>query len=482
MNRRMVVYVVSIIMRVEAVVMVPPLIIAFVQKEYSAAYGFIWAIIALVGVSLLAYLVKPKKITIYAREGFMIVAMAWIVVSLFGALPFCISGSIPSYLDSLFETVSGFTTTGASILSNVEAMPMSLLWWRSFTHWLGGMGVLVFLLAIIPLTKNTGHSMNLLRAESPGPQVDKMTPRLHDSAKMLYAIYIGMTGILIIFLLAGGMPLFDSVTTAFGTAGTGGFAILNDSMASYSPYLQTVVGIFMLLFGVNFNIYYFLLLREFKKVLKNQELWLYIGIMAVSVVTITINILPYFDYLFGESLHQAFFQVSSIMTTTGFATANFDLWPQYSRTILVILMFLGACAGSTGGGIKIARVLLLGKTFVRDIKRLIRPRSVSLVHMNGNVVDDDTIRATQSFLAAYIFVGLISVIIIALDNFSLETTATSVVACMNNIGPGLDLVGPVGNYSMFSGLSKLVLSADMLIGRLEIFPMLMLFAPSMWRR
>ena len=480
MNRRMVLYVLCFIMRVEAVLLVPPLIIALVQHEEMAAFGFLVAIAALLGASLLTLLKKPRKKVFYAREGFIIVALAWFVVSVFGALPFWASGAIPNFIDSLFETVSGFTTTGASILTNVEAMPMSLLYWRSFTHWLGGMGVLVFVLAIMPLAKNSGNTMHILRAESPGPQVDKLVPRMHNSAKILYAIYVGMTLLQIVLLLAGGMPLFESVTTAFGTAGTGGFSVLNDSMASFSPYLQSVVTVFMILFGINFNIFFLIIMREYYKILRNEELWVYLGLLLGSILVITINVLPMFASV-GESLHHAAFQVASIMTTTGFATVDFNMWPQLSRTILVILMVLGACAGSTGGGIKTARVVLLGKAFVRDVRKLLRPRSVALIKMNDRTVEEDTVRGVHSYLTAYILIALVSVLLISINNFSLETTVTSVVACMNNIGPGLDLVGPMGNYAAFSGFSKLVLSADMLIGRLEIFPMLMLLVPTTWK-
>lgn len=480
MNRRMVLYVLCLIMRVEAILLAPPLIIAFAQREEMAAFGFLIAIAALLGASLLTLLKKPRKKVFYAREGFIIVALAWFVVSVFGALPFWISGAIPNFIDSLFETVSGFTTTGASILTNVEAMPMSLLYWRSFTHWLGGMGVLVFVLAIMPLAKNSGNTMHILRAESPGPQVDKLVPRMHNSAKILYAIYVGMTLLQIVLLLAGGMPLFESVTTAFGTAGTGGFSVLNDSMTSFSPYLQSVVTVFMILFGVNFNIFFLLIMREYYKILRNEELWVYIGLLLGSILLITFNVLPMFASI-GESFHHAAFQVASIMTTTGFATVDFNTWPQLSRTILVILMVLGACAGSTGGGIKTARVVLLGKAFVRDVRKLLRPRSVALIKMNDRTVEEDTVRGVHSYLTAYILIALISVLLISINNFSMETTVTSVVACMNNIGPGLDLVGPMGNYAAFSGFSKLVLSADMLIGRLEIFPMLMLLVPATWK-
>lgn len=480
MNRRMVLYVLCLIMRVEAVLLVPPLVIALVQREEMAAFGFLVAIAALLGASLLTLLKKPRKKVFYAREGFIIVALAWFVVSVFGALPFWVSGAIPNFIDSLFETVSGFTTTGASILTDVEAVSMSLLYWRSFTHWLGGMGVLVFVLAIMPLAKNSGNTMHILRAESPGPQVDKLVPRMHNSAKILYAIYVGMTLLQIVLLLAGGMPVFESVTTAFGTAGTGGFSVLNDSMASFSPYLQSVVTVFMVLFGINFNIFFLVIMREYYKILRNEELWVYLGLLFGSIILITINVLPMFASV-GESFHHAAFQVASIMTTTGFATVDFNMWPQLSRTILVILMVLGACAGSTGGGIKTARVVLLGKSFVRDVRKLLRPRSVALIKMNDRTVEEDTVRGVHSYLTAYILIALISVLLISINNFSLETTVTSVVSCMNNIGPGLDLVGPMGNYAAFSGFSKLVLSADMLIGRLEIFPMLMLLVPATWK-
>ncbi len=481
MNRRMILYVTCIIMRIEALLMVPPIIIALVQNEYNAVYGFLVSIALLLGISLLSVIKRPTKRTFYAREGFIIVGMTWIIVSLFGALPFFFSGAIPSFVDSFFETVSGFTTTGASILTDIEVLPMSILYWRSFTHWLGGMGVLVFVLAIVPLSKNAGHSMHILRAESPGPQVDKLVSRMHNTAKILYGIYIGLTGLQFILLLAGGMSAFESITTAFGTAGTGGFAVLNDSLASYSPYLQSVVTVFMILFGINFNIFFLIMMRKFTKVLRNQELWLYLGLMFTSILIITFNVVPMFSSL-AESFHHSAFQVASIMTTTGFATVDFNLWPQISRTLLVVLMALGACAGSTGGGFKTARVLILAKSFARDIKRLLRPRSVALVKIDNQTIEEETINSTKSYLVAYMFIAIISVILISIDNFSFETNVTAVIATMNNIGPGLDLVGPTGNYAAFSDFSKLVLSANMLIGRLELFPMLMLFAPATWKK
>ncbi len=480
MNRRMVLFIVCIIMRMEAVVMIPPLIIALANGEAAAAYGFVISIAALLGASLIANIRKPEVKEFYAREGFLIVALAWIVVSAFGALPFFLSGGIPSYIDSLFETVSGFTTTGATILTDIEALPYSLLYWRSFTHWLGGMGVLVFVMAIIPLSKNTGNTMHIMRAESPGLDVDKLVPRMHDYAKILYIMYIVMTAVEFLFLLAGGMPVFDSLTTSFSTAGTGGFSIMNDSMASYTMYQQNVVTVFMILFSISFSIFYMLLAREFGKVVRNQELWLYLVVMTVAIVVITASVVNLFASL-NEAAHHVSFQVASIMSTTGFVTVDYDVWPQLPRIIIIILTVIGSCAGSTGGGIKMARVLLLGKAFVRDLKRLIRPRSVSLIKMNGQVVEDHIVRGTQSFLAAYLLVVIVSAIIISLDNFSIDTTVSSVLTCMSNTGPGLDMVGPVGNYSAFSVLSKLTLSADMLIGRLEIYPLLMLFARSTWK-
>lgn len=482
MNRRMIVAILCMILRIEAALMIPALAIAIYKGEHNAVLGFLVAMAACLLFGMLTYLRKPERKAFYAREGFLIVALGWLAVSLFGALPFWVSREIPSLTDCIFETVSGFTTTGASILSDVEALPLSLLYWRSFTHWVGGMGVLVFILAIIPMMRNTGHLMHLLRAESPGPQVDKLVPRIQNSAKILYGIYIGMTLLQIVLLLAGGMPLFDSVATAFGTAGTGGFGIKNDSMAGYSTYIQAVTTVFMALFGVNFNIFYLLLIREFSKAFRNSELRLYLALMLGSIAVITWNVLPMFQGNFGQALHHVSFQVSSIMTTTGFSTVDFNLWPPFSRMVLVVLMILGACAGSTGGGIKTARVLLLFKAVVRDVKRMLRPRSVATVQVEGRAVGDDTMRGVYNFMTLYCIISIASILLISLDNFSMITNITAVIACLNNIGPGLDVVGPMGNYAEFSDISKLILSANMLIGRLEIFPMLMLVVPAAWRR
>ncbi len=481
MNYRMILRLICYILRIEAVCLLPSLGISFFKGETGSVIGVAVTIVISALLSLSSFLLPPKDRQISAREGFLSVALCWIVVSLIGALPFYLSGAVPSYIDCLFETVSGFTTTGSSILPDIEAMPMGLLYWRSFTHWLGGMGVLVFLLAVMPMGKGKNSLLHVMRAESPGPQVDKLVPKLQDSAKILYAIYIGLTILQIVLLLLGGMPVFDSVTTAFGTAGTGGFGIKADSLMGYSHYLQGVCTVFMALFGVNFSIFYLLLLRQFMKVLRNQELLLYLGIMIGSILVIAFDILPQYVNM-GEALHQAAFQVSSVMTTTGFATADFNQWPALSKTLLVLLMFVGACAGSTGGGMKVARVLLLMKAGRRSVKRMLRPRSVSQVHMDGGTVSEEVIQNTYSYLALYMGIMVLSVLLIALDEFSLETNATAVIACLNNIGPGLDMVGPMGNYAAFSWHSKLVLTFDMLAGRLELFPMIMLFVPLAWKR
>ncbi len=463
MNHRMILRLICYILRVEAVCLLPSLGISLFQGETGAVWGTALAAGLAVVLSLSTYLFAPRDKQIGAREGFISVALCWVAVSLVGALPFFLSGAVPS------------------ILTDIEALPMGLLYWRSFTHWLGGMGVLVFLLAVIPMGKGKNSLLHVMRAESPGPQVDKLVPKLQDSAKILYSIYIGLTLVQIVLLLVGGMPLFDSVTTAFGTAGTGGFAIKGDSLMGYSHYLQGVCTVFMALFGVNFSIFYLLLLRQFMKVLKNQELLLYLGLMVGSILLIAWDILPLYRQA-GEALHQAAFQVSSIMTTTGFATADFNQWPALSKTLLVLLMFVGACAGSTGGGMKVARILLLAKAGRRSVKRMIRPRSVSQVHMDGQAVGDEVIQNTYSYLAVYAAILSVSILLVAIDEFSLETNATAVIACLNNIGPGLDVVGPMGNYASFSWLSKLVLSFDMLAGRLELFPMLILFVPMAWKR
>ena len=481
MNYKIIGRYLGILLTLESAFLVVPAAISLYDREMKAFIGLIITIAITFIVGMLLRLVcRRYERVIYAKEGFVLVALAWIVLSLFGALPFTISGEIPSYIDSFFEIVSGFTTTGASILTDVEAMSRGLLFWRSFTHWLGGMGMLVFLMALEPTGKGNSFSLHVMRAESPGPSVGKLVPRIGQTAKILYSLYIVMTVLCIIFLLAGGMSLFDSLCTAFGTAGTGGFGVKNDSLASYTPYLQTVVTIFMALFGVNFSVYY-LFLRRPKAALKDEEVRLYFIIMLVSIGLVAWNIMPIFGS-FKDSLHEAAFHVSSIMTTTGFAISNFDMWPSFSKGILMLLMVLGACAGSTGGGIKTARLLLLYKSLRTGIKRMLHPRSVQVVRLNGKVVDSTILHNLNVYFAAYSCILVISFLIISTDGFSVTTNFSAVLACFNNIGPGLDIVGPAGNYSSFSVISKLVLSLDMLFGRLEIFPLLALLSPELFRR
>ena len=414
--------------------------------------------------------------SLFARDGLAVVALAWIAVSLFGALPFYISGSIESFVDCFFETVSGFTTTGATILTEVESLNRGILFWRSFTHWVGGMGVLVFVMAILPMGGD-GHGMHMLRAEMPGPAVGKLVSRMSDTAKILYGIYLVMTVIEIVLLLAGGMPLFDACIHSFGSAGTGGFSSRNLSVGAYNnPYFEIVIGIFMLLFGINFNLYYFLLVRRFRDVFRSEELWAYVLIVATAVAAITLDIVHMYESV-GTSLRHAFFQVSSIITTTGYATVDFNTWPTFSKAILVALMFIGGCAGSTAGGIKVARVVILQKVSVSEMRRMLHPNAVPAIQFEGKPLNERSIRGVHLFL---VFVA--SCLLVSLEQLDLVTTFTAVAACINNVGPGLEIVGPMGNFSSFSPWSKLLLSFDMLVGRLEIFPMLLLFAPSIWKR
>ncbi len=475
----MIVHILGKIVLVEGFLLLLPFAVSLIYADgCSIVFGALAA--SLVLVSALVTARAPKNRVIYASESFVIVGLAWVLTSVLGALPFTLSGSIPSFIDAFFETVSGFTTTGASILTNVEILPMSILFWRSFTHWIGGMGVLVFVMAIIPLAG--GHSMHLMRAEVPGPTVGKLVSRFQSNAKILYGIYIGISVLQIILLLAGGMPLFDSLVNTFATAGTGGFSIKNTSIAAYnSAYIDGVIGIFMLIFGINFNLFYLLLTRKFLQVLKNEELRCYLAIVALSVGAITLDILSLYENV-GEALRYAFFQVSSIITTTGFATDDFNLWPNFSKTVLVILMFFGACAGSTGGGLKISRLVIMAKTVLREIKKTARPRSIISIKMEGKPVEDSVVNSTNTYFVVYMVIILFSVLLISIDEFDLVTNFTAVVTCFNNVGPGLSVVGPTGNFSEFSMLSKLILSFDMLLGRLEIFPILMLFSPSLWRK
>ena len=471
-------FVIGRILVTEAALLVLPLIVALLHGE--AAHPFLIPMALLVLIGLLLGVRRPARTALYARDGLAIVALAWIAVSAFGALPFVISGDIPFYVDAFFETVSGFTTTGASILTEVESLSRGGLFWRSFTHWVGGMGVLVFVMAILPMSD--GHGMHIMRAEVPGPTVGKLVSRMSDTAKILYGIYLVLTLVEIVLLLAGGMPLFDACIPSFGPAGTGGFSCRNLSVGAYqNPYFDIVIGIFMLLFGVNFNLYYFLLIRRFRDVFHSEELRSYLLIVAAAVVAITVDIAHLYDSV-STSLCHAFFQVSSIITTTGYATTDFNAWPTFSKGILVVLMFIGACAGSTGGGIKVARVVILVKASYGDMRRMLHPNAVSTVRFEGKPLTDRNLRGVHLFLTVYILVFTVSFLLLSLEQFDLVTTFTALAACINNIGPGLEVVGPMGNFSAFSPWSKLLLSFDMLVGRLEIFPMLLLCAPSIWKR
>ena len=482
MNRKVIAHLMGLILLMEAAFMLPAVLLALYDRDVPVVQSLLLAMALMAAAAgLLLWWGQKRQRNFYAQEGFATVGLSWIVMSVFGCLPFVFSGQIPSFVDALFEVVSGFTTTGASILPDVEALSRGLLYWRSFTHWLGGMGMLVFLLAIVPQGSGAGYSMHLLRAESPGPSVGKLTPKLGTTAKMLYLIYIALTVLCCLFLLLGGMPLFDSVCTAFGTAGTGGFGIRGDSLAGYSPYLQNVVTVFMALFGVNFSIYYLLLIREFKVALLDEELRLYAGLMLGSVALISWNILPLFGSL-REAVHHAAFQVSSIMTTSGFSTVDFNIWPPFSKAILLGLMFIGASAGSTGGGIKCVRILLLMKELRRNIQQALHPRSVRLVRVNDRGMNEQVIQSLNAYMAAYLLLFGVSFILISLDEFSLETNFSAVAACFNNIGPGFDAVGPMVNFSGYGIPSKLILAADMLLGRLEIFPILTLFSRYTWDR
>ena len=470
---------VGLMLKVEAVLLLLPAIAALIYGESCLWSILISAAISLAAGFALTLLSRPKTQVIYAREGFITVALAWVAVSAVGALPFWISREIPSYIDAFFETVSGFTTTGASILENVEVMSRGLLFWRSFTHWVGGMGVLVFVMALVPSV--TDRSIHIMRAEMPGPVVGKLMPRARDTASILYKIYVGMTLLQIILLWIGGMPLFESIVHAFGTAGTGGFGVKADSIAGYSPYLQWVITVFMLLFGINFNLYYLLLIRRFRAAAQSSECWYYLGIVGVCIALITANIMPLYNN-FREALRLSAFQVASIVTTTGYATADFNLWPQFSKAILLLMMIMGACAGSTGGGLKVSRTVMLFKMVGKEIRHLLHPRSVNSVRFEGKHVDGATLKSVSSYFAIYIICILAICLILSLEPFDLETNLSATLACFNNIGPGLAAVGPASNYAAYSPLSKLVLSLAMLLGRLEIYPLLLTLIPTTWIR
>ena len=480
MNIKLTLKTIGQVLLVESALMLIPLAVALLCGGGDAVAILISLVITAAAGELLS-LLRPRSDNLRAREGFAVVALGWILVSFFGCLPFRLHGCIPKLVDAYFETVSGFTTTGATLLTDVEVLPKGLLFWRSFSHWVGGMGVLVLSLALLP--KMGARSIHLMRAESPGPSVDKLVPRVGNNAKILYYLYISLTAAMLVCLLATGMNLYDALIHTFGAAGTGGFSNYNASVGAFhSPAAEIIIGVFMALFGVNFSIYYYILRRNWGAVKHNSELWTYLAMILVSSVVIAVNILPMYGHNFFTSLRYSFFQVSSIMTTTGYATADFDLWPQLSRTLLTALMLVGASAGSTGGGLKVVRVQLLVKSGIREIRHTVHPRSVNTIKMDGRTVSDSVLSGVQSFFFMYILVLIVSVLLISFDGYDLETNLTAVLSALSNIGPGFNLVGPTRNFSIFSDFSTFVLSMDMLIGRLEIFPMLMLAAPSAWRQ
>lgn len=470
------------ILTVEAVFMLPAVLIGLWDREYAVVGAFLLSIAIIAAVSgLLSFLCRGAKTIFYAKEGLACVGLSWVAIGLLGCLPFFFSGAIPNFVDAFFESVSGFTTTGASVMPFVEGVSRAVLYWRSFTHWLGGMGVLVFLLAISSAGgKESGFTMHLLRAESPGPSVGKLVPKMKKTAGILYLIYIALTVLDLIFLLCGGMDWFEAICTAFGTAGTGGFGVKNDSIAGYSSYIQTVCTVFMLLFGINFTCYYLILIRQVKSVFKDEELRMYLGIVAASILLITWNLRGYYD-TFGETLKHAAFQVATIVSTTGFASADFDVWPGLSKAVLFFLMMMGACAGSTAGGFKCGRALLVIKSTMRSVRQVVHPNKVQAVRVNNHPVDEKVLQNTNAYLAAYIMLFALSFLLISADGFSLTTNLSAVAACFNNIGPGFEMVGPTCNYANFSMFSKLILIIDMLAGRLEIFPILILFSSATWR-
>lgn len=480
MNYRMIFYLSGYVLNVEAVAMLFPLLIALYEKETSSVWAFLATIVLLLALGLPLSRRAPQNKSIYAKEGFWIVAFAWVIISFFGSLPYVFSGAIPSFLNAFFESVSGFTTTGASILADVESLPASLLFWRSLTHWLGGMGVLILILSISSLTG--GNSLHLIRAESTGPAPSKLVPKIKDTAKILYSIYLGLSLLQIIMLCLGGMSFFDSLVNTFSTAGTGGFAVKNSSIGAYdSVYLEMVIGVFMLLFGINFHVLYLVLIRHFRQAARHEELWAYLIIVAIAVITISLDLFNTAYHSLGESARYAFFQTVSTITTSGFMTADYNNWPAYSKSVLLLLMFLGACAGSTAGGVKIDRLVIVVKNAFRHLRKLAHPRSVDVVHYNGKKLEEDTIGSVYLFFSLYFMIFAVSIVVLSLGGYSLETTFSAVLATINNIGPGFDQVGPMANYDFIFPAGKIMLIFNMLVGRLEIFPIIMLFAPGLWR-
>lgn len=487
MNHRIVINNIGKLIRLEGMLLILPTLIGlFLQEKEFLALAVTAGSSIIVGTLLSS--IKPKNTRIRAKEGFVITALVWLIFSIIGAIPFYATGNIKSFTDAIFETASGFTTTGASILRDVEALPKCLLFWRSFTHWIGGMGILVFMMAF---ASSSADEMNIMRAESPGPSVEKMVPKVKETAIILYAIYTVMTIILIIALIMAGMPVFDSVCHAFGTAGTGGFGIKGDSIASYNKVCQGIITVGMMMFGVNFNLYYLIIMKKFKDILHSEEAFTYIIIYFVASILVSIGTVNGFMHsgtyyagfhTVGEAVHHSFFQVASVMTTTGFATMDFNLWATMPKAIMVLVMFIGACAGSTGGGIKVSRIIIYFKEVVRELQSYIHPSSVKSIRLDGKVVSKDTIRTTNVFLMAYIFIFVGSLVIVCFDGFDLVTSFTAVTATINNIGPGLGIVGPTGNFADFSILAKWVFIFDMIAGRLEIFPVLIMLSIKTWRR
>ena len=478
MNFRIIAYIVGWVCNFQAAFMLLPFFTALIyhEREFSS-FLIAMAVCLVIGIPLT--LKKPKNKVFYTKDGCVAVALSWVALCVFGALPFVVSGYIPHPVDALFETVSGFTTTGSSILTDVEVLPHCVLIWRSFTHWIGGMGVLVFLLSLLPLTG--GYHMNLMKAESPGPSVSKLVPKVQSTAKILYTIYFGMTLAQIVLLLIGKVPLFDTLCITFGTAGTGGFGIVNDSIGSYSTYCQVVTTIFMILFGVNFSVYYLILTKKFRQAFKYEEVRYYFGIIIASILIITFNTVHLFRNVL-VAFQQVAFQVASIITTTGFSSTDFNQWPALSKTVLVLLRFVGACAGSTGGGIKVSRILILCKAAKKEFQLYLHPNAIKKIKMDNKIISHEILRSTNIYISVYLLIFAASVLLIAIDNFDLITNFTAVAATLNNIGPGFEIAGPMGNFSSFSYLSKSVLIFDMLAGRLEIFPLLLLFFKDTWKR
>lgn len=480
MNITAILNIIGHVMKYEIILLLIPFFVALFYGQ-GDANAFLYTVLLMIPIALILIKIKGKKNEIYAKEGFLTVGLAWIVISFFGALPFVFSGAIPSLVDAFFETSSGFTTTGASILTEIQSLPKGILFWRSFTHWVGGMGFLIFILALMPTF--SGNTIHLLKAESPGPTQGKIVPKIKQTAKILYAIYFVLTLIETIFLKSAGLSWYDSIIHALGTAGTGGFSNMNASVAAFNnPAVEWIITIFMLLFGVNFVLYFQLIRGNVKAFFKSEELKWYLIAVFASIIIIAVNIIPFNHGDVTKSIRDSAFQVSSIVTTTGYATVNFNLWPTLSKVILIMLMFMGAMAGSTGGGIKTIRIVIIFKAIRREIDKILHPRRVKSVKIDGNVVEEETISGVFLFIFAYIIISLIAIFIVSFDNFDVTTTVTSVIATLSNIGPGLEMVGPAGNFSAFSDLSKLVLSFCMLAGRLEIYPMLILFSPSLWKK